>query len=111
MEFRNSSGVYQLRVSLLDDGTTWVSTNWFTVSDASHYIEFDWWAATGVGANNGGLALWIDGIQQQDLTGVDNDTRRMDRVRLGALSGIDIGTHGTYYFDAFESRHQTYIGP
>jgi len=25
--------------------------------------------------------------------------------------GVDTGTRGTYYFDAFESRWQTYIGP
>jgi hypothetical protein len=29
---------------------------------------------------------------------------------LGAISGLDSGTRGTYYFDAFESRRQTYIG-
>ena len=51
----------------------------------SHFIELDWRAATGVGANNGGLTLWIDGVQQADLTGVDNDTWRVDRARLGAL--------------------------
>jgi hypothetical protein len=32
-------------------------------------------------------------------------------VQLGAVSGIDAGTLGTYYMDAFESRRQTYIGP
>ena len=42
---------------------------------------------------------------------VDNDTRRIDGVQLGAVSGIDKGTRGTYYFDAFESQRQTYIGP
>jgi len=41
---------------------------------------------------------------------VDNDTRRIDRARLGALTGIDTGTRGTYFFDAFESRQQNYIG-
>ena len=111
LEFRQSAGAYQLRAALLDDGTTWINTNWFTISDASHFVELDWRAATGAGANNGGVILWMDGIQQQDLTGVDNDTRRMDRARLGALTGIDNGTRGTYYFDAFESRRQTYIGP
>ena len=40
--------------------------------------------------------------QQADLSGVDNDTWRIDRARLGALTGIDTGTRGTYYFDAFE---------
>ena len=41
-------------------------------------------------------------VQQADLTGVDNDTRRIDQVRLGAVSGMDSGTRGTYFFDAFE---------
>ena len=111
MEFRQSAGAYQIRTSLVNDASTWTHTNWFTISDASHFIEFDWWAATAVGANNGGLTLWIDGAQQANLTTVDNDTRLIDRVRLGALAGIDAGTRGSYYFDAFESRRQTYIGP
>jgi hypothetical protein len=32
-------------------------------------------------------------------------------TRLGALTGVDTGTRSTYYFDAFESRGQGYIGP
>jgi len=111
VEFRQSTGTYQLRALLVDDGTTWLSTNWFTISDASHFIELDWQAATAAGANNGSLTLWIDGTQQASLSGVNNDTRRIDRVRLGALTSIDAGTRGTYYFDALESRRQTYIGP
>jgi hypothetical protein len=111
VEFRQSSGNYQLRARLVNDGTAWTNTGWFTISDASHFIEVDWRAATAAGANDGGLTLWIDDAQQANLTGVDNDTRRIDRVRLGAVAGIDTGTRGTYYFDAFESRRQTYIGP
>src|SRR5688572_15383634 len=108
MEFRQSSGAYQINASLLNDGSAWIYTNWFTISDAAHFIELDWQAAT---AANGSLTLWIDGVQQPGLTGIDNDTLRMDRVRIGALTGIDTATRGTYYFDAFESRRQTYIGP
>jgi hypothetical protein len=111
VEFRYSSGAYQIRSSLINDGSTWSNTNWFTISDAPHFIELDWRAATGTGANNGGLTLWIDGAQQADLTGVDNDTRRIDRVRLGAVTALDAGTIGTYFFDAFESRRNTYVGP
>ncbi|MCI0551693.1 MAG: metallophosphoesterase [Anaerolineae bacterium] len=111
VEFRQFSGAYQLRAALLNDSSTWINTNWFAISDAAHSIELDWQAATAAGANNGSLTLWIDGVQQQVLTGVDNDTRRIDRARLGALTGIDAGTRGTYYFDAFESRRQNYIGP
>jgi len=50
-------------------------------------------------------------VQQANLTGVDNDTARLDFIRFGAVSGIDTGTRGTEYFDAFESRRQSYIGP
>jgi len=64
-----------------------------------------------VGANNGSLTLWIDNVQRANLTAVDNDTRRLDRVQWGAVEGVDSGTRGTYYFDAFESRRQTNIGP
>jgi hypothetical protein len=111
VELRPSSGVYQMRAKLLNDSAAFISTNWFTLSDTPHFIELDWRASTSVGANNGGLTLWIDGVQQADQTGVDNDTLRVDRVRLGALSGMDAGTIGNYYFDAFESRRQSYIGP
>jgi hypothetical protein len=111
VEFRNSAGAYQLRAKLLNDSAVFVVTNWFTISDAPHFIELDWRAATAVGANNGGLTFWIDGLQQADLVGVDNDTGRIDRARLGALAGMDAGTSGTYYFDAFESRRQSFIGP
>ena len=39
------------------------------------------------------------------------DTLRVDRVRLGSITGMDATTSGIYYFDTFESRRQTYIGP
>ena len=111
VEFRNSAGAYQIRGKVLNDSSAFVVTNWFTITDAPHFIEVDWVASTGVGANNGGLSLRIDGFLQAALTGVDNDTSRIDRVRLGALAGMDAGTSGTYFFDAFESRRQNYIGP
>jgi len=111
IEFRRASGLYQIQAALRNDKSTWSATNWITISDAPHFIELDWHTSTAPGANNGGLTFWMDGIQQANLSGVDNDTRRIDRVRLGAVSGLDSGTSGTYYFDAFESRKQTYIGP
>jgi len=111
VEFRKSGVDYQIRASVSNDASAFTSSNFFTITDALHSIEIDWRASTAPGANNGGLTLWIDGVQQVDLTGVDNDTWRVDSARLGALSGIDTGTRGTYYFDAFASRRQTYIGP
>ena len=111
VEFGFSGGSYQIRAGVASDGSAWTNTDWFSISDAPHPIELDWLAATAAGANDGSLTLWIDGAQKANLTGVDNDTLRIDRARLGALASLDAGTSGTYYFDAFESRRQTYIGP
>ena len=111
IRFRFYSGAYQIQAELLNDSGAWQSTSWVTISDAKHPVEINWQAATGAGANNGSLTFWVDGVQKASLTGVDNDTRRIDRVRLGAVAGVDAGTRGTLYFDAFVSRRQSYIGP
>lgn len=111
VEFGWSGSSYRIRAALLNDGTTWTTSAWVDISDAPHFIELDWRASAAAGVNNGSLTLWVDGTQRANMTGVDNDTRRIDRVRLGAVAGIDIGTRGGYFFDAFESRRQTYIGP
>ena len=111
IEFRFSKGNYQLRTALRNDSSSWTSSSWFTISDAPHYVEIDWRASTS-GANNGGLTLWIDGGNPRaSLSGVDNDTRRIDRIRWGSVAAIDSGTRGSYFLDAFESHSQTYIGP
>ena len=99
-----------MRARLLDDAGGWTSSSWFTISDAAHTLEVDWKAATAAGANNGYLTFWIDGTQQANLTGVDNDTRRIESVRLGLVNGVPSGLNATFYFDGFESRRSTYIG-
>ncbi|MEO7838591.1 MAG: hypothetical protein ABIU06_04500, partial [Anaerolineales bacterium] len=109
VDFRYSGGAYQVRGSILNDSGAATNTIWKTITDASHFIEVDWAASTAAGANNGYLTFWVDGVQEDNKTGIDNDTRHIDRVKLGP-SGLDAGTSGTYYFDAFESRRQSYIG-
>ncbi|MGE5249522.1 MAG: hypothetical protein ACM3QS_04850, partial [Bacteroidota bacterium] len=111
VELRRYSGRYELRAGLLNDAAAWIFTPWLGISDARHYFELDWRASASPGENNGGLTLWLDGIWRYNRTGVDNDSRRIDRIRLGALAGIDPGTRGIYYLDAFVSRRRSYIGP
>jgi hypothetical protein len=111
LEFRISNGAYQLRGALRRDDNTWATSSWYTISDAPHAIELAWQAATAPGANNGSLTLWIDGVQKGVLSKIDNDTRRVDRIRLGAIAGLDAGTKGRYYFDGFKSTRTNYIGP
>ena len=107
---------YQLRFAALNDtptigAATWRTSSYVTISDAPHFLELDWQAATAPGANNGMLNFWIDGVQRPSLINLDNESRRIDIARLGPIGGLDTGTRGSYYFDAFESRRRTYIGP
>ncbi len=48
--------------------------------------------------NSGSLTLWLDDVQKQSLTFIDNDTRTITDARFGA-QGVDAGTNGTIYFD------------
>lgn len=111
LEFRSYNGVYQLRGALRDDGSTWKAGSWYNLSDAPHTVELEWRAATTAGANNGSLALWLDGVQKGSVASVDNDTRRIDRIRLGAVAELDAGTQGSYFFDGFKATRTSYIGP
>jgi hypothetical protein len=99
VQFRYRHGAYQLMAAARDDGSFWAQTPWLSITDAPHSVQVAWKAATAPGANDGSLELTIDGVQGTALTGLDNDTRRIDTLRLGAASGIDPGTRGTYYFD------------
>jgi len=111
VELRSSKGNYQLRAAARNDSNGWTNSSWRNISDALHFIELDWQAASIAGASDGGLAFWIDGVQVANLSSIANGTRRIDSAQIGAVAEIDAGTRGTYYFDAFESRRASYIGP
>lgn len=74
------------------------------LTDAPHYIEIEWKAATAAGANNGIIGFYVDGVQVNRATNVDNDTKNITTVNFGAISEIDAGTSGTFYLDAFYSN-------
>jgi hypothetical protein len=103
VEFRIMAPGYQLRAGAKVDNLTWVNTDWFTIMDGLHEVEVEWDASQSAGMDNGQLAFIVDRKYKAYLTGLDNDTFRIDRVRLGAVSGIDTTTRGVYFFDSFES--------
>lgn len=105
VDFGYTAPNFQIRAGLVNTASTWTNTSWYTITKATHYIEFDWRAAA-----NGGLTLWIDGVQKANLTGVNNSNRLVDMVRLGPVAGITNGTRGVEYFDAFSSHRRSYIG-
>jgi hypothetical protein len=111
IEILEKSGAYQLRTGALANDGTWRNSDWHPIGDGPHALEIFWQAATGAGSANGGLTFWIDGTVAGNLPGLDNFGQQVDFVQLGAVSGLDSGTHGSMYFDAFESRRELYVGP
>ena len=108
---RNAAGVF-LRASTRTDAGPYMFTSFFSIpATGPTAIEFDWSAATSAGANNGSFSLWIGGSLVQTIGGIDSDTLRTEDVEMGAVTGLDAGTSGTMYFDAFVSNRTSYIGP
>jgi len=108
---RTKAGVYQVSASVRTDGGSYAKTAWFTIGDAPHKITVSWKAATAVGRKDGFLRLRLDGVLKQALSGLDNDTLRIEQARLGPLQGIDGHTRGTEFFDDFVSRRSASAGP
>ena len=110
VEFRQSVGDYQLRIDARNDATGFQASQWFTILDGPHAVEVNWKASTQTGVNNGQLGLWIDGLQRVNISNIDNDTRKIDYIDWGIVSGVDQGTQGSCYFDGFKSRRYSFIG-
>ena len=104
LRFYNSE--YQIRASIVGDAGLYYFTQWYSLTDAPHFIEIDWQA----GAGTGSASLWIDGSLRQTISGITSPNQRVDTLWLGPYAGIDTGTRGVYSFDAFESRRQNPIG-
>lgn len=101
-----STGTFKVRAGMLDNGTTWRYTNWYSINaNAWNAVEISYQAFD----NDGGITLWLNGASQQSLTKIDNSTRAVTSVRLGA-QGIVATTRGSLYFDNFESRRFSSIG-
>lgn len=103
----NPTGGYDLQLQARSDSNTWVEGAFTEISDASHTIEVEFIAASAAGANNGSLKFWVDNTLAGTLTSLDNDTRLIETVYLGATGSLDTGASGTMFFDDFESYRAT----
>lgn len=104
---------YEIKAGVDDDSSTEQDTAFYDVTDEPHYIEVLITYASSDVASDGTLDLWIDGVSQEQVTGIDlYDFSKPDEARLGAVSGIDAATSGTFYLDEFILRDDdTEIGP
>ena len=83
---------------------------WTTVSDEPHALEVEWLAAWDSENADGGLIFWVDEEESGYIPWIDNDTQRVDTVRLGTPAVGSASTSGTLYLDDFVSHKSEYIG-
>ena len=107
---RRIGGVYALMGRARLDDNSQYDTGFFTISDGPHMVELAWKRSSGPDANDGEFELRIDGVSVHATSNLDNSLSAVDMVRLGALS-VKTGASGTLYWDEFESRRLTSIGP
>ena len=110
VELRREAGVFALMGRARLDDNSQADTGFFTITDAPHRVEIDWRRASGPTANDGRFEMWIDGTSVSVLSGLDNSASAVDFARLGALS-VKTGASGTLFWDEFESRETSLIGP
>jgi cysteine-rich repeat protein len=107
---RRIGGQYAIMGRARRDDNTQANTGFVNVDNGPHTIELDWQRSTAAGADNGSFRIWIDGLLQGSVAGLDNDAGGIDFVRLGALS-VKAGASGTMFWDDLDSRQQTQIDP
>jgi len=108
---RTAAGQYSIGARTRRDDNTQADTGFFDVAPGMHRVEILWTRASGPAAGDGLFRLWIDGhTHEAILPGLANNAGVVDFVRLGAMN-VKSGANGTLYFDDFDSRRWTYVGP
>jgi hypothetical protein len=107
---RRLGGEYSIRIRARRDDGTRADTPFIPITDAPHAIEFDLRRASSPGGDDGYLEMYVDGGPVYLLSAYANSLAEVDFVRMGALS-VKAGASGTMYWDEFESRRLSSIGP
>ena len=107
--FIYSDSLYKIYIHANTDTSNLYSAS-YTITDAPHCIEIDWFASSGAGNNDGFMTLWIDGIEKETLASIDNDTKLIYIAKFGA-SDKETNISGTFFLDDFASNNDgTAIG-
>lgn len=97
-------GTYIIEMRTMSDARVETDKT-YLISDATHYIEFDWKASSAPGANDGFGYTWIDGTLRLSTTGIDNDTFTVSTPKLGMCLGTTSAVNGTIYFDNWRANN------
>ena len=112
IELYRQDAQYKVRAGIREDDYSLDYTSLYNITDAEHWVEILVERASSSVASDAELTLWIDDVQQENLTGKDwYDLAKPDAIRLGATA-IPSGSSGTIYLDELVINDDGgYIGP
>jgi len=101
--YLNYSSGYRIQAGIYKDTVGVVSSSYYAITDAPHYIEILLVRATTDVSSDGYLQLWIDGVSQETIPNIDNYDRFNDfgGFAVGVISGAYFSgsNSGTFYLD------------
>jgi hypothetical protein len=84
------------------------------LTDAPHYVEAHVKRAVTNVSGDGYVDTWLDGVLQARIANIDNFDKfpAVARMDVGATSGVDVGTTGTFFLDEVVANNDgSEIGP
>lgn len=109
LRLRLTSGSgWQMMLAIWDDNGAFKAvptTGWATVLPALTWnpVTIQWQAASGPTAEDGYLALWINGAKVGERDDLDNYEQDIGEVWFGLAGGTIVDPSGSYHLDFFES--------
>ncbi len=96
LSLKRQGNDYKLGVGLCNDSGGFLTSASDLILDKSaiHNLLVVFRAATAPGADDGGVYLYDNGQLVASRTGVDNDQKEIEEVRVGFAADVDAGTQG-----------------
>jgi hypothetical protein len=115
LDVRLRAGRHQVQARVRRDDGTYAESRFIDLPAEPAAVEIEWRQASAPGANDGLFRLWIDAGSASTpparrITGIDNDQRGVDTLRIGAIA-VPPGATGALAIDRFDSRRASFIGP
>lgn len=106
LNLRYDGASYEIGGGCYIDSLAVQNLTYQNITDAEHVVEVYLLRATTAGANDGEYTLRIDGTDKETLSTLDcyDVFNAMSAIWVGAVSGIDAGTSGTFYLDEISLR-------
>ena len=97
LEIKWSGSLWQVRCRIRDDATNVTSSSYYDLTSGWNRLDLEVSVTYGTFAD-GYCSLSVNGVFQETISDIDNDTLAIDKLRIGLLSGVS-AISGTAYID------------